>query len=37
MRVTLYGVKPQIHQSELIAYTKVVPFKEKSSSRFVVL
>jgi hypothetical protein len=31
------GVKPIIHQSELRAYTKVVPFKENSSFRFVVL
>jgi hypothetical protein len=31
------GVKPQIHQSELKTYTKVVPFKENSSFRFVVL
>ena len=34
-RVT--GVKPIIHQSELRTYTKVVPFKENSSFRFVVL
>jgi hypothetical protein len=31
------GVKPIIHQSELRTYTKVVPFKENSSFRFVVL
>jgi len=31
------GVKPLIHQSELRTYTKVVPFKEKGSFRFVVL
>ena len=31
------GVKPQIHQSELKTYTKVVPFKEKSSFHFDVL
>ena len=31
------GVKPLIHQSELGAYTKVVPFQEKSSFHFVVL
>jgi hypothetical protein len=31
------GVKPLIHQSELRTYTKVVPFKEKSSFHFVVL
>ena len=31
------GVKPIIHQSELRPYTKVVPFKENSSFRFVVL
>ena len=31
------GVKPIIHQSELRTYTKVVPFKEKSSFHFVVL
>jgi hypothetical protein len=30
-------VKPLIHQSELRTYTKVVPFKENSSFRFVVL
>jgi len=31
------GVKPLIHQSEFRTYTKVVPFKENSSFRFVVL
>ena len=31
------GVKPLIHQSEIIIYMKVVPFKEKSSFHFVVL
>jgi hypothetical protein len=31
------GVKPIIHQSELRTYAKVVPFKENSSFRFVVL
>jgi hypothetical protein len=31
------GVKPIIHQAELRTYTKVVPFKENSSFRFVVL
>jgi hypothetical protein len=31
------GVKQLIHQSELRTYTMVVPFKEKSSFRFVVL
>ena len=31
------GVKPIIHQSELRTYTKVVPFKENSSFRFVAL
>ena len=31
------GVKPIIHQSEHRTYTKVVPFKENSSFRFVVL
>jgi hypothetical protein len=30
-------VKPLIHQSELRTYTKLVPFKEDSSIRFVVL
>jgi hypothetical protein len=33
----LDGVKPIIQQSELRTYTKVVPFKEKKSFRFVVL
>ena len=33
----LFGVKPIIHQSELRTYTKVVPFKENCSFRFVVL
>ena len=31
------GVKPLIHKSELRTYTKVVPFNENSSFRFVVL
>ena len=31
------GIKPINHQSELRIYTKVVPFKENSSFRFVVL
>jgi hypothetical protein len=31
------GVKSIIHQSELRTYTKVVPYKEKSSFRFVLL
>jgi hypothetical protein len=31
------GMKHIIHQSELRIYTKVVPFKENSSFRFVVL
>jgi hypothetical protein len=42
--MSILGVKPLIHQSELRTYihqselrTKVVPFKEKSSFRFVVL
>jgi hypothetical protein len=35
--VDVSGVKPLIHQSELRTYTKVVPFKEKSSFHFVVL
>ena len=33
----ILGVKPLIQQSELRPYTKVVPFKEKSSFHFVVL
>jgi hypothetical protein len=32
-----FGVKPLIQQSELRTYTKVVPFKEKSSFHLVVL
>ena len=35
--VDVSGVKPLIHQSELGTYTKVVPFKEKSSFHFVTL
>jgi hypothetical protein len=35
--VDVSGVKPLIHQSELRTYTKVVPFKEKSSFHFVAL
>jgi hypothetical protein len=31
------GVKPLIHQSDLRTYAKIVPFKENSSFRFVVL
>ena len=31
------GAKLLIHQSELRTYTKAIPFKEKSSFRFVVL
>jgi hypothetical protein len=34
---TVCGVKPIIHQSELRTYAKVIPFKENSSFRFVVL
>ena len=32
-----FGVKPIIQQSEHRTYTKVVPFKDNSSFRFVVL
>ena len=35
--VDVSGVKPLIHQLELRTYTKVVPFKEKSSFHFVAL
>ena len=31
------GVKPLFHQSDLRAYTTVIPFKEKSSFHFAVL
>ena len=32
LKLTNYGVKPLIHQSELRTYTKVVPFKETRGS-----